>query len=193
MTTATSQDNTQSPIKDAGNNDLQASPLDIGSGHISPLKSLDPGLIYDATEEGYINLLCAMSYKKKQIEMITKYTNPNCVNKSLDVNHPSFIAYFDSGSVGKIEFRRSVTNVGDGVSSYSAKVTGMSGIKVTVEPDKLVFKKMNEKVSYKLSLEIEGAKLEEGVVHGSLRWVHAGGKYDVRSPIVVTNLVPESP
>ncbi|WCJ31173.1 Subtilisin-like protease [Euphorbia peplus] len=193
MTTSTSQDNTQSPIKDAGNNDLQASPLDIGSGHISPLKSLDPGLIYDATEEGYINLLCAMSYTKKQIEMITKYTNPNCVNKSLDVNYPSFIAYFDSGSEGKIEFRRSVTNVGDGVSSYSAKVTGMSGINVTVEPEKLVFKKMNEKVSYKLSLEIEGAKLEEGVVHGSLRWVHDGGKYNVRSPIVVTNLAPESP
>ncbi|XP_065873412.1 subtilisin-like protease SBT1.9 isoform X2 [Euphorbia lathyris] len=193
MTTSSSLDNTQSPIKDAGNNVVEASPLDIGSGHINPSKSLDPGLIYDVTAEDYIKLLCAMNYSKKQIEIITKYVNPNCVNKSLDLNYPSFVAYFDSDSEGKTEFRRILSNVGDEMSSYSAKVTGMSGIEVKVEPEKLVFKKKNEKLSYKLSLKMEGPKLEEVVVHGSLWWVHDEGKYNVRSPIVATNLIRESP
>lgn len=196
MTTANPLDNTHTPIKDAGNNNLAANPLDIGAGHIDPSKSVDPGLIYDATTEDYIKLLCAMNYTKKQIQIITKSTQ-NCLNKSLDLNYPSFIAYFNgdgSGSNGKFvhEFRRTLTNVGEGISSYTAKVTPMAGIKVNVEPWTLMFNKKNEKLSFKLTLE--GPKLlEEIVVHGSLSWVHDGGKYIVRSPIVATGLVLESP
>lgn len=106
-----------------------------------------------------------------------KETNPNhtksthsCVNKSLDLNYPYFIAYFDGSSPNaKVvhEFQRTLTNVGEGMSSYTAKLTGMSGIKVYVEPRNLVLKKKNEKLGYKLSLE--GPKLlKEVVAHGSL-------------------------
>jgi hypothetical protein len=75
------------------------------------------------------------------------------------------------------------------MSSYTAKLLGMDGIKVSVEPQKLVFKKEHEKLSYTLTLE--GPKsLEEDVIHGSLSWVHDGGKYVVRSPIVATSVTP---
>eukprot|EP00257_Ricinus_communis_P007305 XP_002523606.2 subtilisin-like protease SBT1.9 [Ricinus communis] len=195
MTTSNSLDNTRTPIKDASNHDLPANPLDIGAGHVDPNKSLDPGLIYDATADDYMKLLCAMNYTKKQIQIITR-SNPNCVNKSLDLNYPSFIAYFnndDSDLNEKVvrEFRRTLTNVGMGMSSYSAKVTPMYGVRATVEPKELVFRNKYEKLSYKLTLE--GPKiLEEMVVHGSLSWVHDEGKYVVTSPIVATSLVPDS-
>ncbi|KAF2295276.1 hypothetical protein GH714_032409 [Hevea brasiliensis] len=122
MTTANPLDNTHNPIKDVANYNLAATPLDIGAGHMDPNKSLDPGLIYDAAAEDYIKLLCAMNYTKKQIQIITRSTQ-NCLNKSLDLNYPSFIAY--SGSDGKFvhEFRRTLTNVGEAISSYTAKVT----------------------------------------------------------------------
>ncbi|KAK7827015.1 subtilisin-like protease sbt1.9 [Quercus suber] len=196
MTTASSLDNTLSPIKDRAYNKRQASPLDIGAGHINPNKALDPGLVYDATAEDYVKLLCAMNYTAAQIRIITKSTY-NCENRSLDLNYPSFIVFFneyDSNSDAKVvhEFRRTVTNVREGRWTYTANVTGMNGlIKVKVEPEKLLFKQKYEKQSYKLSLE--GPKpLKEVVVHGSLSWVNDDGKYVVRSPIVVTSLVPES-
>ncbi|KDP31945.1 hypothetical protein JCGZ_12406 [Jatropha curcas] len=196
MTSANPLDNTNSPIKDEADDKIPAAtPLDIGAGHIDPNKALEPGLIYDAKTEDYIKFLCAMNLTKKQIQFITRSSHHNCLNKSLDLNYPSFIAYFtgdESKSNGKMvvqEFPRTVTNVGEGISNYTAKLTKMNGIKVSVEPQKLAFKKKNEKLRYKLI--IEGPKLlEEDVVYGSLSWVHDGGKYVVRSPIVATNLVP---
>jgi len=195
VTTASSLDNTFSPIKNKADNEPPASPLDMGAGHIDPNKALDPGLVYDATAEDYIELLCAMNYTATQIRIITRSTH-NCVNRSLDLNYPSFIAFFndyDSNSDAKVvqEFWRTVTNVGEARSSYTAELTAVNGLKVKVEPEKLIFKHKYEKQRYKLSLE--GPKfLKEAVVHGSLSWVDDRGKYVVRSPVAATNLVPES-
>lgn len=195
MTTANTLDNTHSPIKDA-HGDLTASPLDIGAGHINPNKALDPGLIYDAAAEDYVKLLCAMNYTSKQIQIITGSIY-KCANWSnIDLNYPSFIAYFNSdgsNSDAKVvqEFTRTLTNVGEKQSSYSVNLTAMAGLKLKVEPQRLVFKRKYEKLSYKLTLE--GPKLlKEDVVHGSLSWVNDGGKYVVRSPIVATNIVLDS-
>ncbi|XP_065874737.1 subtilisin-like protease SBT1.9 [Euphorbia lathyris] len=197
MTTANPLDNTNGPIRDViAFDNAPATPLDIGSGHIDPNKSLNPGLIYDATEEDYINLLCAMNYTKKQLQIITK-SNPRCINMSLDLNYPSFIAHFTGSSASAsrsdeilvYQFQRTVTNVGEAVSSYSANLTSMDGIQVKVEPQKLVFKHKYEKLSYKLT--VEGPKImKEYVVYGSLSWVHDQGKYIVRSPIVATTIQP---
>lgn len=196
VTTANSLDNTFNPIEDVANNNFPASPLDIGAGHINPNKALNPGLVYDATPEDYINLLCAMNYTTTQIRVITKSSH-NCITRSSDLNYPSFIAFFniyDSNPEGKIvqEFWRTVTNVGETGASYTANLIGMDDLKVYVEPQRLVFKQKHEKKSYKLSLE--GPKLlKKVVVYGSLNWVDDNGQYVVRSPIVATSLVPESP
>ncbi|KAJ6740335.1 SUBTILISIN-LIKE PROTEASE SBT1.9 [Salix purpurea] len=104
-----------------------------------------------------------MNYTNKQIQIITR-SNHDCRNRSLDLNYPSFIAYFDSYDSGSKE-------------------------KVSVEPQKMVFKKKLEKLSYTLTLE-GPRSLKEDVVHGSLSWVHDGGKYIVRSPVVATSVIP---
>lgn len=196
VTTASPLDNTLSHIKDASNNNFPASPLDMGAGHINPNKALDPGLVYDATAEDYIKLLCAMNYKPEQIRIFTK-SSQKCNNRSLDLNYPSFITFFndyDSSSDEKVvkEFWRTVTNAEEVGTAYTAKLTGIDGLKVYVEPQRLVFKQKYEKQSYKLTLE--GPKLlEKEVVYGSISWVDDDGRYEVRSPIVATNLVPQSP
>ncbi|KAL5556991.1 hypothetical protein UlMin_039227 [Ulmus minor] len=193
MTTANPLDNTHTLIKDEANSNIPG--LEVGAGHIDPNKAIDPGLIYDATPEDYINYLCGLNYTKEQIQTITN-SKYNCVNRSLDLNYPSFIAYFniDDGSNPTMavvhEFRRTLTNVGKESSSYSAKLTAMNGLKLKVEPERLVFKKKYEKLSYKLT--IEGPKLlKEDSLLGSLSWVEDTGKYIVRSPIVATSFDPE--
>lgn len=199
MTTAYALDNTGSPISDTANFDLPASPLAMGSGHIDPNKALDPGLVYDLRAEDYLNLLCAMKYSPKKIKIIAKSSH-NCRDASnfslSSFNYPSFIALFGDGEAGSgtvvREFRREVTNVGEDQSSYSARVVGMEGWKVRVEPPRLVFRQRNEKLRYKLI--VEGPRvLRDGLVHGSLSWVDDKGKYIVRSPIVATSLFQESP
>lgn len=48
-------------------NNLVATPIAIGAGHINPNKILGPGLIYDATIEDYVSLFCALNFTLKQI------------------------------------------------------------------------------------------------------------------------------
>ncbi|CAI9777760.1 unnamed protein product [Fraxinus pennsylvanica] len=195
MTTADVFDNTKNPIQDIGYNNQPATPLAMGAGHINPNKALDPGLVYDANVEDYINLLCALNLTSKQIQTITRSPSYNCSNPSLDLNYPSFIAYFninDTNSNAETVqyFQRTVTNIGDGTSTYVAKLTPLDGLKVSVEPEKLVFSKKYEKQSYKLT--IQGPRLlQDTLIYGSLTWVQTDGKHSVGSPIVAASLSTE--
>ncbi|GAV79362.1 Peptidase_S8 domain-containing protein/Inhibitor_I9 domain-containing protein [Cephalotus follicularis] len=194
MTTSDSIDNTKSPIKDIGDDYQPASPISLGAGHINPNKALDPGLIYDATRNDYVNLLCALNFTTKQMQTITKSATDNCSTPSLDINYPSFIVFFnanDSKSDLKTvhEFTRTVTNVGQGISTYTATVPASNGFNVSVVPDKLEFTEFNQKQSFTLSIELEGSKLmNKTLVSGYLIWVDEEGKHEVKSPIVATSL-----
>ncbi|KAE8695828.1 CAA30379.1 protein [Hibiscus syriacus] len=191
MTTSDQIDNTGSPIKDIGENLRPANPLAMGAGHVNPNKALDPGLVYDATVQDYVNLLCGLNFTEKQMKTITKSFSNNCSNPSLDLNYPSFIAFFNDrdakpNSTAVLEFQRTVTNVGDGSSTYRATVSPINGLMVTVEPDVLVFNAKYEKKSFKLS--VEGPRqLNEAVSFGYLTWEDSGRKHVVRSPIVATS------
>ncbi|XP_023728471.1 subtilisin-like protease SBT3 [Lactuca sativa] len=192
MTTSENLDNTFKPIQDIGDNNKPATPFAMGSGHVAPNKALNPGLIYDVNAQDYINLLCGLNYTQNQIQTITRSSNFSCSNPSLDINYPSFIAYFDGNdtkSTDKVvkEFKRTVTYVGVGSSTFTAKLTSISGLNVTVTPKKLSFQSKNEKKSYKL--RIEGpTTIQDQVVYGFLSWIESTRKIVVRSPIVATSL-----
>ncbi|TKY65379.1 Subtilisin protease SBT1.6 [Spatholobus suberectus] len=185
VTTASPLDNTQNPIRDYGYPFQYASPLAIGAGQIDPNKALDPGLIYDATPQDYVNLLCALKYTQKQILTITRSTSYNCAKPSFDLNYPSFIALY-SNKTGSVvhKFRRTVTNVGGGAATYRAKVTQPKGSVVTVSPGTLAFKYKNEKLSYDVMIKYSKYK-KENISYGDLVWIEDGGAQSVRSPIVV--------
>lgn len=191
MTTADSMDNSLKSIEDLGNENRPANPLAMGAGHVNPNKALDPGLIYDAEPKDYVNLLCALNFTTTQIQTITRSSSYSCLNQSLDLNYPSFIAFFNPNDTKTTaEFRRTVTNVGDGAATYTAKITTMNGFKVNVIPNKLLFQEKYEKLSYKL--QVEGLKaMEATVVFGYLSWADSEGKYVVKSPIVATSLSSE--
>ncbi|PHT94704.1 hypothetical protein T459_02586 [Capsicum annuum] len=62
MTTTNHLDGTQKPIREDGN--MIATPLGIVTGHIDPNRALDPGLVYDATPQDYVNLICSLNSQK---------------------------------------------------------------------------------------------------------------------------------
>ncbi|CAI0424793.1 unnamed protein product [Linum tenue] len=189
MTTAAQLDSSMMPIKDFGLNYTAASPLAMGAGHMMPNKAMDPGLVYDATPQEYVSLLCSMNFTRNQIMTITRSNEYDCANSSsLDLNYPSFVAFYDknvtTGAMLTHKFRRVVTNVGAATASYEVKVAPPVGVKVAVWPQRLVFGKKNEQRDY--FVEITYGSDGEGMVsHGSIVWVEESGKHTVRSPIVV--------
>ncbi|WOH05992.1 hypothetical protein DCAR_0625415 [Daucus carota subsp. sativus] len=193
MTTSDFLDNKYNPILDSGALNHPASPLASGAGHVNPNKALDPGLIYDVKAADYINLLCALNYTSKQIQTVTRSASYSCSTASLDLNYPSFIAYFNANDTSNSneltvqEFHRTVTNVGDKTSVYEAKITHMDGLNVNVVPEKLSFKDKYEMQSYRLSIQ-GPRRMKNKIIHGSISWIEVSGRHVVRSPIVATNL-----
>ncbi|KAK2660270.1 hypothetical protein Ddye_006803 [Dipteronia dyeriana] len=186
MTTANPLDNTLNPIRDNGLNFTIASPLAMGAGQVDPNRALDPGLIYDATPQDYVDLLCAMNFTKNQILAITRSNSYSCSSPSADLNYPSFIALYNNKTASYVQtYNRTVTNVGEGAATYQFTVTAPKGSTVVVSPEKLVFEKKYEKQSYTLTIKYTKDD-EENVSFGALVWIEESGKFTVRSPIAVS-------
>ncbi|KAI8023938.1 Subtilisin-like protease SBT3 [Camellia lanceoleosa] len=185
MTTANPIDNTGNLIQDYGQNNTFASPLAMGSGQIDPNKALDPGLVYDTPPQDYVNVLCYMNYTKKQILTITRSNRYNCSKPSPDLNYPSFIAFYNNKSTTMVQtFQRTLTNVGDGLATYYAKIMAPTGSKVRISPRMLIFNGKYDRKSYTLSIECK-SNLNGTMTYGSLVWIEDSGTHMVRSPIVL--------
>ncbi|KAA8528521.1 hypothetical protein F0562_035876 [Nyssa sinensis] len=188
MTTASPADNTLNHIRDSGLNFKNASPLAMGAGQVNPNGALDPGLIYDATPQDYVNLLCSMNFTKNQILTITRSNSYSCSSPSSDLNYPSFIAlYTNQTGILVQKFQRTVTNLGDGATTYKAKVTAPVGSVVTVWPETLTFEKKYQKQNYSLTIHYMSDK-NGTETFGSLIWIEDGDKHTVRSPIVISEV-----
>ncbi|KAG8390965.1 hypothetical protein BUALT_Bualt01G0138300 [Buddleja alternifolia] len=185
MTTANPLDNTKRPIREADN--TLATPLGIGSGQVDPNRALDPGLIYDASTQDLVNLVCSMNYTREQTQTIIRSTY-NCSTPSSDLNYPSFVAIYNSHEVGMTltrKFKRTVTNVGDGAATYRFKLVKPNDTTIRIWPKTLVFQSKYEKKSYSLSIRYRG-DLENQHRDGSLTWIDETGKHTVRSIIMVS-------
>ncbi|KAL2345864.1 hypothetical protein Fmac_007149 [Flemingia macrophylla] len=180
-TTASPLDNAGKPIEENGEYPRRASPLAMGAGLIDPNRALDPGLVYDATPQDYVNLLCAMNFSQAQIMAITRSKKYDCSRPSYDLNYPSFVALYGKES----KFRRIVTYVGDGPASYKARLSSPNATTITVSPNRLVFKGKNEKRKFTLMFKSQTEKEHDVVAFGALEWVEETGRHVVRSPVVV--------
>lgn len=156
-----------------------------GSGHVNPLRAVNPGLVYEADKGDYIKMLCGSGYDSNMIRQISgdKSTCPEEVDKSLvrDLNYPSMAVKIDKPQKPfKIVFQRTVTNVGSASSTYKATVSSNLNVSITVEPHILSFKSSDEKKSF--SVTVAGEELKSPI-SASLVW--SDSVHKVRSPIVV--------
>lgn len=143
---------------------------------------MDPGLVYDLTENDYLNFLCALGYNKTQISLFSKktYTCPEYVGIA-NFNYPSITVPKLSGS---IVVSRTVRNVGSS-GTYTARVRNPKGISVSVEPKSLKFTRVGEEKNFKVTIRVRkvGAAAKD-YVFGDLIWSD-DKQHRVRSPIAV--------
>ncbi|RHN70354.1 putative tripeptidyl-peptidase II [Medicago truncatula] len=176
-------------IKDVATG-IPATPLDYGSGHVDPVAALDPGLVYDATTDDYLNFLCALNYNSFQIKLVARreFTCDKRIKYRVeDLNYPSFSVPFDTAS-GRgsshnpsiVQYKRILTNVG-APSTYKVSVSSQSPLdKIVVEPQTLSFKELNEKKSY--TVTFTSHSMPSGTTSfAHLEW--SDGKHKVTSPI----------
>ncbi|KAH0720791.1 hypothetical protein KY290_005785 [Solanum tuberosum] len=150
--------------------------LTIGSGHLNPSRANDPGLIYDIQPEDYIPYLCGLNYTDDQVNIIVK-KKVYCTSRipQSELNYPSFSSPKESNVQ---MYTRTVTNVGEAISAYMVKVSGLKGVEVTVNPKILKFTALNQKASYNVTVKSSDLT---GHSQGYVVW--SSDKHSVRSPI----------
>ncbi|KMS95570.1 hypothetical protein BVRB_006880 [Beta vulgaris subsp. vulgaris] len=171
------------PMSSATNEEAE---LAYGSGHINPLKAVDPGLVYDAEVDDYVNFLCSQGFNDTTIRLITRERS-SCKesNTNWDLNYPSIALPTSIGPFDTV-FTRTVTNVGSPYSTYKAIVTTPQGqaIAIKVQPSVLSFNSVGQKLSF--TVRVYGTIGMRALMSASLVW--DDGQHQVRSPIVVFNL-----
>lgn len=81
------------------------------------------------------------------------------------LNYPSFSTFL--GSTNQT-YSRTVTTVGEAISTYSVEIDPPPGIDLSVEPSRLQFSELNQKMTYSVTFSRSTT-----------------AKYSARSPIVV--------
>ncbi|XP_011081245.2 subtilisin-like protease SBT1.2 [Sesamum indicum] len=164
---------------------LPAGIFATGSGHVNPSRANDPGLVYDIQPQDYIPYLCGLNYTNSQVSSIVG-RRVNCLEEShipeAQLNYPSFALTFAPSSTTQV-YTRTVTNVGDPISSYNVEIFPPSGIDVRVFPTTLNFTRVNQQMHYLVTFSRLTSTLNGVVVRGFLRWTSS--KHSVRSPIAV--------
>ncbi|GMP38311.1 hypothetical protein CsSME_00009605 [Camellia sinensis var. sinensis] len=190
MTTAYVIDNTNGMIIDMTTR-VAGTPLDYGSGHIDPVRAMDPGLVYDLEAQDYINYLCGMNYTNQQIKIIAKRSNFSCDQASLDLNYPSFMILLNNTNTTSYTFKRVLTSVVNSSSVYRAVVNAPLGMKVVVEPPTIAFHRKYSTAKFSMTVEVDAGvgdvriQSDSIVNYGYLSWNEVKGKHVVRSPVVV--------
>ncbi|KAF5814047.1 putative tripeptidyl-peptidase II [Helianthus annuus] len=189
MTTADILDNNRSIIMDMTFGE-PGTPLDYGAGHVNPNKAMDPGLIYDIKPQDYINYLCAINYTRHQIQIISKQSEIDCSNATLDLNYPSFMLVLNNTNTTRSTFQRVLTNVGTSSSSYRAVVdTPPTGMNIVVKPSVISFEGKYSTAKFEVIVDVDITDAPPAVYGyfgncGYLSWFEVNGTHVVRSPIV---------
>ncbi|OVA12380.1 Peptidase S8/S53 domain [Macleaya cordata] len=136
-----------------------------GSGHINPLKAVNPGLVFEAFQEDYADFLCNQGYNTSMLRLVT------------------------DGEQITGTFKRTVTNVGSPNSTYSASVDAAAPLFIEVVPSYLTFTAVGEKKTF--TVYVGGPKIiQQPILSSSIVW--EDGEHIVRTPLVVYTVLPST-
>jgi len=111
-----------------------ASPFDFGAGHITPNNAVDPGLVFDVSNDQYDAFACGIESPAVSPTQCADLAAAGLSFAAADLNQAS-IAISDLTVQRTVQ--RRVTNVDDETGSYTVSVAAPPGMDVIVTPSSL--------------------------------------------------------
>ncbi len=155
-----------------------ANPFDYGGGHIVPNDAMQPGLVYDVSNDEYDAFACGVASPAVTAARCAELTAAGHSFNARDLNQPSIAI---SRLASEETVTRRVTNIGDDAESYTVEVAPPPGINVVVSTPNLSLGP-GESASFDVTLTYESGPLDLWRF-GSITW--RGDDHDVRSNLAV--------
>jgi len=142
-----------------------AIPFDFGAGHIVPNDAVEPGLVYDVTDDEFDAFACGTASPAISGDRCDELELAGHSFSGWDLNQPSIAI---SHLSGQQTVSRRVTNVGEAAETYTAEIVAPSGITVSVMPASITAAP-GESVSFDVTFSHESGPLDLWRF-GSLTW-----------------------
>jgi len=143
----------------------------FGAGLVNPTRALNPGLIYDMDEFGYVQFLCHEGYNGSTLSILIG-SPVNCTSLLPGIGHDA-INYPSM----QLSVKRNTEPT-----MYNATIKSPKGVEITVKPTSLIFSHTLQKKSFKVVVKAK-SMASMRIVSGSLIWRNP--PCIVRSPIVI--------
>nr|MDJ0812278.1 S8 family serine peptidase [Woeseiaceae bacterium] len=158
--------------------ETSAHAFDFGAGHIVPNAALDPGLVYNVSNDEFDAFACGTASPAVSQERCDQLAAQGLSFAAADLNQPAI-------SIGRLASQRTVTrrvtNVRDVAASYTASVEAPSGIGVAVDPPALTLQP-GESAEFDVTVSMQSGPLDLWRF-GSFSWLN--GDLEVRSPLAI--------
>jgi subtilisin family serine protease len=184
MTTAGQADNQGKPIARAGAGD--ATPFDMGAGHVRPGSAFNPGLVYDSGPLDWLPWTCGIGSALKLGDGTSLCTGVEAIEPS-NLNYPS-IGIGDLAGTKTVT--RIVTNTTNQASVYVAKVQAPAGLSVKVTPS-VITVLPNRSANYTVEFTRTSAPLNS-YQFGAITLADLRG-HSVRTPFAVQPVALSAP
>nr|CAD1822184.1 unnamed protein product [Ananas comosus var. bracteatus] len=160
-----------------------------GAGHVDPVRAMDPGLVYDIRPDDYVGYLCGLGYADWELRILYNRTmRCSAVSRiqASAMNYPSIQVSLPRRVGSTVTVSRTVTNVGDPRSVYTARITAPQLMRVDLSTHRLRFSRLYEEASFDVALTV--IRPPSGFVPpkyavGKIEWV--SGNRVVKTPIAV--------
>ena len=147
--------------------ETEAIPFDFGAGHIVPNDAVDPGLVYDVTDDEFDAFACGTASPAVSDSRCDELELAGLSFVGSDLNQPS-IAVSRLASLQTVS--RRVTNVGESAGTYTAEIVAPSGITVSVNPMSITVAP-GESVTFDVTFGYDSGPLDLWRF-GSLTWTN---------------------
>jgi subtilisin family serine protease len=155
-----------------------ATPFDFGAGHIVPNKALDPGLVFDVTDDEYDAFGCATESPAVPPARCDELAAAGLSLAAEALNQPSISV---ASLAVEETLRRRVTNVSDEADSYTVAISAPPGMSIDVNPSTLAIAP-GDSAFFDVSLRYLSGPLDLWRF-GSLTW--SSTNHDVYVPLAV--------
>jgi subtilisin family serine protease len=156
----------------------EANPFDFGAGHIVPNSAVDPGLVYDISDDEFDAFACGIDAPTVSPARCAEL---EAAGLSFDARQLNLPAITMSSLASSQTVTRRVTNVSDEAGTYTVEALPPAGMTIDVVPGSLSLGP-GQSASFDVTLTYQSGMLD-GWRFGSLRWVSE--THDVFSPVVV--------